>query len=243
MTTLLAVEGLTKSFGGIRALDECSFEIAEGSVGALIGPNGSGKTTAFNVITGFQPADAGRLTFRGRLVRHPDPCRLQRLGLARTFQQARIFSGLSVLENVVLGRNQSWRALLGRRVSGPERRRAEDLLDEFGLAAHAGMPAGRLSYGQRRLLEFASVLMAEPVLVLLDEPTAGINPIMVKTMEDHIRRRHAQGVTFLIVGHEMQFVMSLCDPVIVLDRGRAIACAAPEEVQNDPRVLDAYLGD
>jgi neutral amino acid transport system ATP-binding protein len=243
MTTLLAVEGLTKSFGGIRALDECSFEIAEGSVGALIGPNGSGKTTAFNVITGFQPADAGRLTFRGRAVRHPDPCRLQRLGLARTFQQARIFAGLTVLENVVLSRNQSWRALLGRRVSGSDRRRAEDLLDEFGLAAHADRPAGRLSYGQRKLLEFASVLMADPILVLLDEPAAGINPIMVKTMEDHIRRRHAQGVSFLIVEHEMKFVMRLCDPVIVLDRGRRIACAAPEIVQNDPRVLDAYLGD
>jgi len=243
MTTLLAVEGLTKSFGGIRALDECSIEIAEGSVGALIGPNGSGKTTAFNVITGFQPADAGRLTFRGRAVRHPDPCRLQRLGLARTFQQARIFAGLTVLENVVLGRNQSWRALLGRRVSGSDRRRAEDLLDEFGLAAHADRPAGRLSYGQRKLLEFASVLMADPILVLLDEPAAGINPIMVKTMEDHIRRRHAQGVTFIIVEHEMKFVMRLCDPVIVLDRGRRIACAAPEIVQNDPRVLDAYLGD
>jgi ABC-type branched-subunit amino acid transport system ATPase component len=212
-------------------------------VSALIGPNGSGKTTAFNVITGYQPADAGRLTFRGRAVRHADPCRLQRLGLARTFQQARIFPGLSVLENVVLGRNQSWHALLRRRVSGPDRQRAEDLLDEFGLAAHADMPAGRLSYGQRKLLEFASVLMAEPVLVLLDEPAAGINPIMVKTMEDHIRRRHAQGVTFLIVEHEMQFVMRLCDPVIVLDRGRPIACDAPGEVQNDPRVLDAYLGD
>ncbi len=243
MSALLAVQGLTKSFGGIRALDECSFEIAEGSVSALIGPNGSGKTTAFNVITGYQPADAGRLTFRGRAVRRPDPCRLQRLGLARTFQQARVFPGLSALENVVLGRNQSWHALLRGRVSGPDWRRAEDLLDEFGLAAHAGMAAGRLSYGQRKLLEFASVLMAEPVLVLLDEPTAGINPIMVKTMEDHIRRRHAQGVTFLIVGHEMQFVMSLCDPVIVLDRGRPIACDAPGEVQNDPRVLDAYLGD
>jgi ABC-type branched-subunit amino acid transport system ATPase component len=243
LSALLAAEGLTKSFGGIRALDECSFEIAEGSVSALIGPNGSGKTTAFNVITGYQPADAGRLTFRGRAVRHPDPCRLQRLGLARTFQQARIFSGLSVLENVVLGRNQSWHALLRRRVSGPDRQRAEDLLHEFGLAAHADMPAGRLSYGQRKLLEFASVLMAEPVLVLLDEPAAGINPIMVKTMEDHIRRRHAQGVTFLIVEHEMQFVMRLCDPVIVLDRGRPIACDAPGEVQNDPRVLDAYLGD
>jgi ABC-type branched-subunit amino acid transport system ATPase component len=243
LSALLAVQGLTKTFGGIRALDQCSFEIAEGSVSALIGPNGSGKTTAFNVITGYQPADGGRLTFRGRAVQRPDPCHLQRLGLARTFQQARVFAGLSVLENVVLGRNQAWHALLRRRVSGPDRRRAEDLLEEFGLAAHAGRPAGHLSYGQRKLLEFASVLMSEPILVLLDEPTAGINPIMIKTMEDHIRRRHAQGVTFLIVGHEMQFVMRLCDPVIVLDRGRPIACASPGEVQNDPRVLDAYLGD
>lgn len=243
MTALLAVEGLTKSFGGVRALDECSFEIAEGSVSALIGPNGSGKTTAFNVITGYQPADAGSVTFCGRAIRRPDPCHLQRLGLARTFQQARVFPGLSVLENVVLGRSQSWHALLRRRVSGADRRRAEELLDEFGLAPHAGVPASRLSYGQRKLLEFAGVLAAEPVLVLLDEPAAGINPIMVKTMEDHIRRRHAQGVTFLIVEHEMKFVMRLCDPVIVLDRGRPIACDAPGAIQKDPRVLDAYLGD
>jgi ABC-type branched-subunit amino acid transport system ATPase component len=243
MSTLLAVEGLTKSFGGVRALNECGFEVPEGSVSALIGPNGSGKTTAFNVITGYQPADAGSLTFRGRAVPRPDPCRLQRLGLARTFQQARIFPGLTAVENVVLGRDQSWHSLLRRRVSGSDRRRAEELLDEFGLAAHAGTTAGRLSYGQRKLLEFASVLMAEPILILLDEPAAGINPIMIKTMEDHIRRRHAQGVTFLIVEHEMKFVMRLCDPVIVLDRGRPIACAAPDEIQNDPRVLDAYLGD
>jgi neutral amino acid transport system ATP-binding protein len=243
MSALLAVQGLTKSFGGIRALDDCGFEIAEGSVCALIGPNGSGKTTAFNVITGYQLADAGRLAFRGRAVRRPDPCRLQRLGMARTFQQARVFPELSVLENVVLARHQPWHALLRRRVASVDRSRAEHLLDEFGLGLHADRAAGMLSYGQRKLLEFASVLMGEPALVLLDEPTAGVNPIMVDTIEHHIRRRHAQGVTFLIVEHEMSFVMRLCDPVIVLDRGRPIACASPLEIQNDPRVLDAYLGD
>jgi len=243
MSVLLAVQGLTKSFGGVRALDGCSFEVAEGSVTALIGPNGSGKTTAFNVITGYQPADAGSLAFRGRPVRRPDPCRLQRLGLSRTFQQARVFPGLTAAENVILGRNEPWHALLRRRVAGPDRRRAEALLGEFGLAAHADTAAGRLSYGQRKLLELASVLMAEPALVLLDEPAAGINPVMVKTIEDHIRRMHARGVTFLVVEHEMKFVMRLCDPVIVLDRGRPIAGDAPGKVQNDPRVLDAYLGD
>src|SRR3981081_3158621 len=172
MTALLEVERLTKSFGGIRALDECSFEIPEGSVAALIGPNGSGKTTAFNVITGYQLADAGRLAFRRRSVRHPDPCRLQRLGLARTFQQARVFPALSVLENVVLGRNQSWHGLLRRRVPAPDRQRAEDLLEEFGLTAHADMPAGRLSYGQRKLLELGSVLVAGPCRRLSARPRA-----------------------------------------------------------------------
>ncbi|MCU1455843.1 MAG: amino acid/amide transporter ATP-binding protein 1, family [Acidimicrobiales bacterium] len=243
MSALLAVEGLTKTFGGIVALDQCSFEIAPGSLAALIGPNGSGKTTAFNVITGYQPADAGRLSFGGRVVRRPDPCRLQRLGMARTFQQARVFPGLSVLENVVLAHHQPWHALLRRRVSVTDRRRAEDLLGEFGLAAHSHVPAGMLSYGQRKLLEFASVLMGEPTLILLDEPTAGVNPVMVDTIEHHIRRCHGEGVSFLIVEHEMSFVMRLCDPVIVLDRGRPIACGAPQEVQNDRSVLDAYLGD
>src|SRR3984893_4585255 len=133
MSALLAVEGLTKSFGGVRALDECGFEVPEGSVTALIGPNGSGKTTAFKVSTVYQPADAGSLPVRARAVRHPDPCRLQRLGLARTFQQARVFPGLTVLENVVLGRDQSWQSLLRRRVSVKDRRRAAELLDEFRL--------------------------------------------------------------------------------------------------------------
>jgi ABC-type branched-subunit amino acid transport system ATPase component len=168
---------------------------------------------------------------------------MYRSGVARTFQQARILPGMTALENVVVARSQPWFRLFNRRTSAQEARRALDLLAEFNLAGYADRPAAVLSYGQRKLLEFASVLMDEPSLVLLDEPTAGISPLMKETMEVHVRSRNAGGVTFLIVEHEMQFVMGLCDPIVVLDRGRPIACDTPDAVQNDPRVLDAYLGD
>jgi ABC-type branched-subunit amino acid transport system ATPase component len=243
MTALLSVQDASKSFGGIRALDACSFDVEEGSVTGLIGPNGSGKTTAFNVVTGYEHADCGRVTIRGRTIARPDPCRMYRLGLARTFQQSRILLGLTSLENVVVARSQPWYRLFGRRTSAAEANQALELLAEFNLAEYADRPAGVLSYGQRKLLEFAAVLMDEPSLVLLDEPTAGISPLMKEAMEAHVRSRNEKGVTFLIVEHEMQFVMRLCDQVIVLDRGRPIAFDTPEAVQNDPRVLDAYLGD
>lgn len=243
MSAVLSVQDASKSFGGIKALDGCSFDVEEGSVTGLIGPNGSGKTTAFNVITGYEHADSGRVVMRGRPITRPDPCRMYRLGLARTFQQSRILPGLTALENVVVACSQPWYRLLARRVAGGEARRARELLSEFNLAEYADRPAGVLSYGQRKLLEFAAVLMDEPSLVLLDEPTAGISPVMKETMEEHVRTRNEMGVTFLIVEHEMQFVMRLCDRIVVLDRGRPIASDTPRAVQNDPRVLDAYLGD
>jgi ABC-type branched-subunit amino acid transport system ATPase component len=243
MSAGLSVQGLTKSFGGIRALDDCSFDVGQGTITGLIGPNGSGKTTAFNVITGYQRADSGRLVLGDRAIRHPDPCRMYRHGVARTFQQARILPGLSALENVVVAREQSWFRLMSRRITAADDRRARELLDEFNLVEYADRPAGVLSFGQRKLLEFAAVLMDEPTLVLLDEPTAGVNSVMKENMEAHVRSQHAKGVTFLIVEHEMQFVMRLCDPIVVLDRGRPIACDTPDSVQKDPRVLDAYLGE
>ncbi|HEY6426968.1 MAG TPA: ABC transporter ATP-binding protein [Acidimicrobiales bacterium] len=243
MTALLSVQGACKSFGGISALDGCSFDIEEGSVTGLIGPNGSGKTTTFNVITGYERADSGLLSLRGRAIARPDPCRMYRLGLARTFQQSRVLPALTALENVVVARSQPWYRLFRRRASAAETSRALELLAEFNLADYADRPAGVLSYGQRKLLEFAAVLMDDPTLVLLDEPTAGINPVMKEAMEAHVRSRNEKGVTFLIVEHEMQFVMRLCDQIVVLDRGRLIASGRPGTIQEDPRVLDAYLGE
>ncbi len=234
MTPLLEVEKLVKRFGGVTAVDDCSFAVEPGTITGLIGPNGSGKTTVFNLVTGYLPA--------GRRVRRPDPTRLARRGLIRTFQQARVFSHLTVLENLVLASPQTWRQAGGPRVSAAERSRGEELLAEFNLADQAGVVAAELSFGQRKLLEFATTLMSRPSLVLLDEPTAGVNPVLIETIERHIRRLHTEGLTFLVVEHDMPLVMRLCDPVIVLDRGCKIAEGSASQVQRDPLVLDAYLG-
>lgn len=242
MSGALEIQSISKSFGQVRAVDSCSLEVAANSVTALIGPNGSGKTTVFNLVTGYVKPDSGRVRFDGRDVTGKDPGRMYRRGLSRTFQQARVFPQLTVRENLVIARGYSWRELCAPRSTSADRRHAAELLDEFGLTQVADLFASELSYGQRKLLEFASVLVSEPSLVLLDEPTAGVNPVMIETMERHIRQRHDAGITFLIVEHDMQFVMRLCDPVVVMDRGSPIFAGSPTEVQTNPLVLDAYLG-
>jgi ABC-type branched-subunit amino acid transport system ATPase component len=242
VTALLEVEGACKRFGGVVAVDECTFAVEAGTITGLIGPNGSGKTTVFNLVTGYLPADRGEIRFLGAPVRRPDPTRLARHGLIRTFQQARVFPNLTVLENLALAVPHTRLGAVRTRVSRAERERAAELLADFTLSAQAGTVAAELSFGQRKLLEFAATLMARPRLVLLDEPAAGVNPVLVETIERHIRRLNAQGLTFLVVEHDMPLVMRLCDPVIVLDRGRKIAEGPARELQSDPRVLDAYLG-
>jgi len=168
--------------------------------------------------------------------------RLARLGLTRTFQQARVFGELTLIQNMVAALQQPWRAALRYALRPNEQARALELLDEFGLAGLANEPAANLSYGQKKLLEFAAVLMGEPRLVLLDEPTAGVNPVLVAQIEQRVRELNGHGLTFLVVEHNMNLVMRLCDPVVVLDHGTKLAEGRPSDVRNDPRVLDAYLG-
>jgi ABC-type branched-subunit amino acid transport system ATPase component len=242
VTPLLEVEDARKHFGGVVAVDGCSFSVEPGTITGLIGPNGSGKTTVFNLVTGYLPIDSGRINFAGAPVKRPNPTSLARKGLIRTFQQARVFPNLTVIENLALAVPHSRLGAVRPRISPSERAHAEELLADFTLTAHTHSLAAELSFGQRKLLEFAATLMSRPRLVLLDEPAAGVNPILVERIERHIRRLHDEGLTFLVVEHDMPLVMRLCDPVIVLDRGRKIAEGAAAEMQRDPRVLDAYLG-
>jgi ABC-type branched-subunit amino acid transport system ATPase component len=242
--SLLEARNVSKSFGGICALDTCSITVESSTITGLIGPNGSGKTTLFNVITGYERVDRGDIRFDGQSIIHATPDQVFRLGIGRTFQLTRIFPRLTVLENMhVAAQREGVRALLGRWSSSREQRHALELLDFVGLTHLKDAPAAHLSYGQKKLLEFAYILIAEPKVILLDEPAGGINPTMINHLSDRIRTLNKRGVTFLIVEHNMEFVMDLCDKVMVMHRGSEIAEGTPEEVRKNPEVLEAYLGD
>jgi ABC-type branched-subunit amino acid transport system ATPase component len=242
--SLLEVQNVSKAFGGIQALTTCSIAIETGSITGLIGPNGSGKTTLFNLITGYEKVDAGSVRLSGQSITNAQPDRVFRLGIGRTFQLTRIFPRLTVMENMhVAAQREGIVALLSRWSFSHEQDRALELLDFVGLTALKDMPAATLSYGQKKLLEFAFVLIAQPKVILLDEPAGGINPTLINQLAERIRTLNKQGTTFLVVEHNMEFVMGLCHTVFVMHRGATIAEGTPQEVRSNPAVLEAYLGD
>jgi ABC-type branched-subunit amino acid transport system ATPase component/ABC-type branched-subunit amino acid transport system permease subunit len=241
---LLEVSGLVKQFGGLRAVDGCSFAVPEGSITGLIGPNGSGKTTVFNLIDNTFAADTGEITFAGERIERLASWNRAHRGIGRTYQITRLFGEMTVLENVVAPqRSFSWSQLGRIAVSGPEAAAAEELLEFVGIRAFKDQKAHALSYGQQKLVELAQVLMLDPKLIMLDEPAGGINPVLIDRMGEMIRELNSYGKTFLIVEHNMPFVLDLCDPIHVLARGTTMASGTPAQIQADPAVIDAYLGD
>jgi neutral amino acid transport system ATP-binding protein len=244
MTTLLEAKDISKAYGGIHALDGCSITVEEGTIAGLIGPNGSGKTTLFNVITGYEQVDGGEVRFAGSPITNQSPDKVFQLGIGRTFQLSRVFSRLTVMENMHVAKQRKGAAgLFSRWSSSHEQRQALDLLDFVGITHLKDLPAGNLSYGQKKLLEFAFILIAEPRVILLDEPAGGVNPTLINQLADRIKVLNKQGITFLIVEHDMEFVMGICQNITVLHRGMTIAAGVPEEVRKDATVLEAYLGD
>jgi ABC-type branched-subunit amino acid transport system ATPase component len=239
--TGLATAGLTKRFGGVTALDGATVEFLPGKVNALIGPNGSGKTTFFNCVTGMIRPDAGRTSYHGRDITGRRPHVIARAGIGRTFQLCRVFPRMSVLDNVLVAAPPG-RMLLRGAHSRDIVDKAREWLARMGIDHLTGAEARHLSWGQQKLLELAGVLMSDPETILLDEPAGGVNPALIERLSALVRQLNAEGKTFVIVEHNLDLVMSISDHVVVLDRGRPIAAGPPATIRNDARVLGAYLG-
>lgn len=249
---LLAASGLCKGFGGVQAVDNAQINVPKGSITGLIGPNGAGKTTLFNLLSNFITPDKGQVIFDGEPVHHLSSYQIAQQGLVRTFQVARVLSRLPVLENMLLaaqkqtGENvfQVWlqRGQV-RKEERENRERAMAILESVGLAAKAQDYAGALSGGQRKLLEIARAMMTYPKLILLDEPAAGVNPTLIGQICEHIVNWNREGISFLVIEHNMDVIMTLCDRIWVLAEGRNLADGTPKEIQKNAQVLEAYLGE
>ena len=250
-SAILSVRGLAKSFGGLKAINDVSFEAWPNQITALIGPNGAGKTTVFNLVTNIMSRDAGRVSFAGRDLAGLSPVKIASLGLIRTFQSARVFPGMTALENVMVGGHRLGRhsfmsqALWLSAARGDEqklRRRAEELLELVGLSSFAAMHATELPMGAQKLLEVVRALMAQPKLLCLDEPAAGLNDTETQELANLLRAIRGLGIPLVVVEHNMSLVMNVADRIVVLDSGAIIATGTPTEVQNNSRVIEAYLG-
>ena len=248
---ILQLQGLRKAYGQLRAVDGVDLSVASGRLTGLIGPNGAGKTTTFDLIAGAQRCDSGRIVFQGQSIENLAPNAIFRRGLARTFQVPRPFAQMTVLENVLIAPlNQIGERLYANwwwagRVSAQERalqERAREVLELCALSDKASLLAGQLSGGQQKLLELARVLMIDPQMILLDEPAAGVNPSLLETLMERVQLLHRRGITFLLIEHNMDLVMRVCQHVIVMAQGQVLAQGTPQEVQDNPQVLDAYLG-
>jgi branched-chain amino acid transport system ATP-binding protein len=241
---LLQTQELSKSFGGIKAVNDCTFEVEKGSISALIGPNGAGKTTVFNLISGLLKPDSGSITFNGERIEGKRPHQITRRGVSRTFQISRDLQEMTLLENLIVqSPTTSFADLFKGSMLEHERDHALELLDFVGITHLAEEKSKNLSYGQKKLMEFASTLMTEPRLILLDEPAGGVNPALLEEIIERIQQLNKRGITFLIVEHNMDVVMNLCDPIIVMAYGTVLAKGAPQDIQNNEEVLEAYLGE